>query len=415
MINEDIRNFLRTSALESFLRYVRIFTTSDENSEKSPTSQNQFKLAELLRDELMALGLYDIELTDTCYVYATLPSNVNKSENVISFCAHMDTSPAVSGEKVEPIIHENYQGGDIFFPDDEKLVLNSKISPELDDFIGENIITASGKTLLGADDKAGIAEIMAALRAFKKFPELKHPEIRVCFTPDEEVGKGTDNIELNKLGSICYTLDGGVMGELEDECFDAFGVKVKFYGINVHPGAAKNRMVNAAAIAARFFAALPEHETTENREKREGFYHLTGMMGDENFAELNFIIRDFEQENNLKRINLIKKLVDFFKLRYPGLKIELDIRDQYNNMKEVLEKYPKVVEYAEDAIREAGIIPQKHPIRGGTDGARLSFMGVPTPNIFTGGLMFHSKLEWIPEIALEKGAEVVIRLAEKWI
>ena len=287
-------------------------------------------------------------------------------------------------------------------------------SPELKDFLGETIITADGRTLLGADDKAGIAEIMAALSALKTFEKLRHPELRIAFTPDEEIGEGADHIDLKRLGDIGYTVDGGMMGELEQECFDAWKLSLVFHGRNIHPGYAKNRMLNAGAIAARFAASLPEYETPEHTSNREGFYHLMEIHGDENEAVLQFIIRDFEAAANQRRMEYIKQAVRSFELRYDGLKIELSIRDQYNNMREILNKYPDVVERARQAIIAAGLTPRENAIRGGTDGARFCFMGVPTPNLFSGAMMVHSKTEWIAEIALEKGAEVILHLCRLW-
>jgi tripeptide aminopeptidase len=414
MLNNQIKDFLLQEAKERFLRYVQINTTSDENSEKHPSSDGQWNLARMLQQELEALNLQNIVLDDVGYVYATLPASGGISAPPITFCAHIDTSPSEPGEHVKPAIHDNYDGGIITFSESKTLQLSPEESPELKKFVGQDIITASGDTLLGADDKAGVAEIMAALATFHQFKELLHPELRIVFTPDEEIGEGTTHIVIEKLGKYGYTIDGGEMGELEDECFDAFRTTLTFHGINVHPGSAKNRMVNAAAIATRFVAALPEHETPEHTEIREGFFHLTRIHGDENLAEISFILRDFEQEKNLHRIDFLKQLIHVFELRYNGLKIDLEIKDQYNNMKEVLEKHPEVTRKAEKAIEMAGLQVIRKPIRGGTDGARLSFRGLPTPNIFAGGLMFHSKKEWIPEIALQKAAEVIVHLCGLW-
>ena len=414
MISEEIRVFLADRALNNFLRYVKIDTTSSEESGTHPSSKGQWDLAKLLVEELKELGINDAHVDEFCYVYATVPASDGVNAPAITFCSHMDTSPAESGKDVKPIIRKNYDGGEIKFPDAKDLVLSPKDSPELKMFIGEDIITASGKTLLGADDKAGIAEIMAAIAAFQKYPNLKHPELKICFTPDEEIGEGTYNINLKKLGKYGYTMDGGMIGEIEEECFDAFGVSFVFHGINVHPGYAKNRMVNAASIAARFISDIPESETPEHTEKMEGFYHLTGFKGDENEACFGFILRDFRKEKNLERIEYLKKLKALYEHKYPGLKIDMEVKDQYNNMIEVLKKYPEVIDKAEKAVEMAGLKVHKNAIRGGTDGARLSFMGMPTPNIFTGGMLFHSKKEWIPVSALEKGAEVVVLLASLW-
>lgn len=415
MLNTEIKTFLLNEARERFLRYVRIDTRSDHGSKTHPSSDNQKELAKLLRGELTELGLSDVELDPYCYVYATLPASPGVNSVRMTLCSHMDTSPAEPGVNVEPVIHKNYDGGEIHFKDHEGLVLSPSESPELSNYVGQNIITASGNTLLGADNKAGIAEIMAALAAFKNFKELVHPELRIVFTPDEEIGEGTEKINPEKLGQFGYTIDGGEIGEIEDECFSACKVTVRFTGRNVHPGVAKNTMVNAGSIAARFTASLPEYETPEHTEKREGFYHLVEITGNENSASAEILLRDFDMKINLNRIEYIRQLLSVFEIKYPGLKTELNSVDQYSNMKEILEKYPIVTQKAFMAIEAADIEPVSRPIRGGTDGARLSFLGFPTPNIFTGGLMFHSKTEWIPEVALQKCAEVIIHLCRLWV
>lgn len=413
MISAEISEFLRVQAVENFLRYVQIYTTSDHDTGTHPSTERQRDLAKILKEELETLGLQSVVLDEYCYVYAVLPATPGCECPPITFCSHMDTSPSEPGHEVKPIVHANYDGKAIFFPDNPDLSLTPDESPELAQFIGENIITASGTTLLGADDKAGLAEIMAALAAIRKF-DLPHPELRIAFTPDEEIGQGTVKINLERLGEFAYTLDGGMMGSLEAENFYAHGVRMVFHGNNVHPGYAKNRMVNATAIASRFVAALPEHDSPEHAAEREGFIHLTLFKGDENLAELKFILRDFDRDNNLHRIELFEKMKETFQVRYPGLKIDLIVTEQYKNMHEILRKHPLIVEKAEAAIKKAGLEPIRKPVRGGTDGARLTFMGVPTPNLFTGGLMFHSKKEWIPEIALQKAAEVVVHLCQLW-
>ncbi len=414
MLNNEIKMFLLNGARERFLRYVRIDTRSDHESKTHPSSDNQKELAKQLRDELTEMGLSDVELDSYCYVYATLPASPGVNSIRMTLCSHMDTSPVEPGANVEPVIHKNYDGGALRFKDHEGLVLSPDESPELLNHVGQNIITASGNTLLGADDKAGIAGIMTALDAFKNFKELRHPELRIVFTPDEEIGEGTEKINPKKLGQVGYTIDGGEMGEIEDECFSACKATVHFTGRNVHPGVAKNRMVNAGSIAARFVALIPEYETPEHTENREGFYHLMEIIGNENSASVEILLRDFDMKINLNRIEYIKQLLKVFEIKYPGLKTELNSVDQYNNMKEIMNKYPVVTQKAFMAIEAAGIEPISRPIRGGTDGARLSFLGFPTPNIFTGGLMFHSKTEWIPEIALQKSAEVIIHLCRLW-
>lgn len=413
MINSEVQAFILKEARDRFLRYVQIDTTSDPESSSHPSSENQLELARLLRTELSGLDLADVTLDDHGYVYATLPASSKAKGPPITFCSHLDTSPAEEGNGVKPVIHENYQGGGIHFPANSQLTLNPDESPELLQFVGENIITADGRTLLGADDKAGLAEIMAALAALKRF-DLPNPELRIVFTPDEEIGQGADLITMDRMGKFGYTMDGGMLGELEEECFDAWEATLVFHGKNIHPGYAKGKMINAGAIAARFVAALPENQTPEHTEKREGFFHLTDMQGTENSARAQFILRDFDKVKNESRAKLIKNLVHLFELRYPGLKIELSLKEQYRNMREVMVTYPHVTAFARQAIKASGLTVIDKPIRGGTDGAQFSFMGVPTPNIFTGGMMFHSKTEWIPEIALQKAPEVILHLCRLW-
>ncbi|MBC8204164.1 peptidase T [bacterium] len=410
-LNQEIRDFLKADALERFLRYIKVHTTSEENTGTTPSTKRQFDLAKILKEELEVLGLQDIILDEHCYVYAKLPSNVSSASVPICFLAHVDTSDAVSGENVKPIIYENYDGSVITYPDNPDLTLSPSDDELLSASIGEKVITASGKTLLGADDKAGIAEIMAAMAAFRKYPELKHGEVRICFTPDEEIGQGTIKIDTEKLGKYCYTIDGSLPGELEYECFDAMAATITFKGLSVHPGFAKDKMVNALNIAARYLASLPEWETPEHTDDREGFYHLMTFSGNVEEAKAKLIIRDFEHKLNEKRVDLLKKLNETFKVRYPGLKIEMKVEQQYKNMRTVLNDYPEVMAKARKAIEMAGLESVEHPIRGGTDGARLSHMGIPTPNIFAGGRLFHSRKEWITESAIQKAAEVVILLA----
>ncbi|MBI5547115.1 MAG: peptidase T [Deltaproteobacteria bacterium] len=411
---QDVVHFLREEALRRFLKYVQVHTTSDEDSGKHPSSQRQLERAKLLKGELVELGLQEVEVDEFSYVYARLPASPGAGQTPVSFLAHLDTSPAVSGEGVKPLLREKYDGGPLRFPDDPELVVDPKDCPELKAHVGDTLITASGKTLLGADDKAGIAEIMAGLAALKRYPQLQHPELRICFTPDEEIGEGTAQIRLEKLGKVGYTFDGSIQGELEDECFDACSAKLKFTGLSVHPGMAKNKMINAAAIAARFVSLLPEWATPEHTEKREGFFHLTRMSGNESEADLQFIVRDFERSKNGEKVVLLERLRDFLLARYPGLKIQLDVKEQYHNMKEALDTRPEVVEMARKAIEMAGIPLHRNAIRGGTDGAKLSFMGLPTPNLFAGGVLFHSKKEWIGVSSLQKAGEVFVHLCHLW-
>ena len=414
-VNKEIQDFLLREAQERFLRYVKIHTTSDEKSTTFPSTENQFELGKLLSIELKELGISEVIHDKYGYVYAKIPPNPG-CENVkpIGFIAHLDTSPAVKGENVEPIIHENYDGTPIQFPKDDNLTLTKEDSPLLESCIGLDIITASGDTLLGADDKAGIAEIMAVCAAWKKFPELKHGSITICFTPDEEIGKGTMKIDKSKLPDVCYTIDGSEMGELEIECFDAWLAEIEFHGLSVHPGYSKNNMINAIHIASRYFSELPEAEAPEHTEEREGFFHLSKLFGNEEHASARLIIRDYEEKNNERRMNYLTKLKELYEIRHPGLKINVKFTHQYKNMLRFLEKDKKVIDLAREAIKLAGLEIKEKAIRGGTDGSKLSEMGIPTPNIFTGGLLFHSRKEFIPTIALQKAAEVIIYLADLW-
>lgn len=410
MTNPDISAFLRREAVERFCRYVAVNTASCEESETSPSTPAQLDLARMLAAELEELGLSGVTLDEHGYVYATLPASPGVVSEPLTLLAHMDTSPSESGEDVRPVLHENYDGGQIKFIDDADLILSPDDSPELLQFRGETIITASGKSLLGADDKAGVAEIMSVLAAFSRYPELCHPELIIVFTPDEEIGRGTDHIDVNRLGKFGYTVDGGMIGEIDVECFNALRAVVEFSGMNVHPGYAKNRMINAGHIAARYAASLPEFEAPEHTEGREGFFHLTGLEGDENRAILKIILRDFDENSNRRRVGLLERLRDEFEVRYPGLRIGLSVAEQYRNMSEVLDRHPDTVALAEQAMTMAGVEPDRKFIRGGTDGARLCFMGLPTPNLFTGGMLFHSRKEWIAAPALQKACEVLVNL-----
>ena len=413
-IDAETKTLLLDSARERFLRYVTIDTRSDPDSNATPSTPGQLDLARVLAAELKELGLADVTLDSQGYVYAVLPASPGANEPAITFCAHMDTSPSECGQGVQPVRHQNYDGGQIRFAADPDLVLDPDDSPELRGFVGDTIITASGDTLLGADNKAGLAAIMAALTALRKFSHLPHPELRIVFTPDEEIGRGADHIDLKRLGRYGYTIDGGMVGELEAECFNAQKATVTVKGRNIHPGYAKNRMRNAAAIAARLVAALPEHDTPEHTEKREGFWHLTDLGGDENRATAKMILRDFDAEANRQRGALLQQLAAHFETRYPGVQIGVELTQQYRNMAEVLDQHPMVTALAREAIEAAGLAVIQRPIRGGTDGARFSFLGMPTPNIFTGGMMFHSRTEWIPETALGKTAEVILHLSRLW-
>ncbi len=413
-ISSDRQTFIRERALERFRRYVAIDTGSDPESHRHPSSDGQWDLARILCAELEAMGGLKVELDDHCYLYAHKPARQAVGSLALTFCAHLDTSPAVSGRNVVSVVHRSYAGNALRFPDDPGLRLTPQDSPELLKYIGEDIVTASGRTLLGADDKAGLAAIMTALEILRTAEDWPHPELRVVFTPDEEIGEGADRVQLDKLGAVGYTIDGGDLGELEAECFDALKAEIRFTGHNVHPGYAKNRMINAAAIAARFVAHLPADETPEHTAGREGFFHLTAIDGNESQARLDLILRDFEAERNQRRADILKSLRATFLKLYPGLAIDLRIREQYRNMKEVLDRHPNVLNVARRAYEAAGVDIIDKAIRGGTDGARFCFMGLPTPNIFAGGLLFHSRKEWIPVRALQKSTEVILHLCRLW-
>ncbi|MBD3167617.1 peptidase T [bacterium] len=415
MINDEIRTFFTDTAKENFLRYVQVHTTSDEENENTPSTERQWDLLRMLEGELQELGMDDVHISEYGYVYAILPPSEG-AENAPAFglLAHVDTSPDQPGDNVKPRIIENYDGGTITFPEDPELKLGPDNAPEIVDFKGDDIITASGRTLLGADDKGGVAEIMAAMATFKKFPELKHGEIRVCFTPDEEIGRGTVKIDEEWLPKFCYTLDGGYVGELEGECFDAWRADIAFKGIGVHPGFAKDKMINAIATAARFVAALPEWQTPEHTELREGFFHVVGMEGDFENAKATMIIRDFEEPLNKKRMELLESMKETFEKRYPGLEIDLQFKHQYKNMRDIVNETPEVMDIAERAMEAAGVTVLRKSIRGGTDGSRLTQLGHPTPNLFAGGLHFHSRLEYLPLSSMSKAVETVLQLARLW-
>ena len=414
-LSAEVHDFLLSDVVKRFLKYVQVWTTSDYESSTHPSSSNQVDLGKILIDELKELNLENIILDEFGYVYADLPPSTGL-ENVhpIGLIAHLDTSNAVSGKNVKPIIHKNYEGGPIQLPNVENLYITLEDAPELEEYIGLDIITSSGDTLLGADDKAGIAEIMTACSIWQKYPEFKHGPITICFTPDEEIGKGTVKIDKERLPKACYTLDGGKMGELEYECFDAWLAQIKFIGLSVHPGHAKNKMINAIHIASRFFSNIPESESPEHTEEREGFFHLSDLKGDEEGATAKLLIRDHDSAKNERRIDYIKSLKDIFEVRYPGLKINLSLLHQYKNMLKYMENDRHVIEIAKKAIEEAGLEVDSPAIRGGTDGARLSEMGIPTPNLFGGGSLFHSRKELIPTLGLLKATEVILNLARIW-
>ena len=414
-ISKKIQAFLLNDATERFMRYVRVWTTSDEKSTSHPSTQGQLELGKILSEELKDLGVIDVVHDKHGYVYGTIPASKGCEDvETIGLIAHLDTSPAVSGKDVKPTIRVKYDGKAIRYPHNSDVSLTTDDSKELNNYIGLDIITSGGDTLLGADDKAGIAEIMAACAAWNTFSELKHGPLTICFTPDEEIGRGTKKINKKRLPKVCYTLDGAEMGQLEIECFDAWGAIIKFKGLSVHPGYAKDLMINAIHVASRFLSEIPEEESPEHTEDREGFYHLSRLQGSEEEATAVLIIRDFIKENNEKRMEFLKSLKEIYEKKHQGLKIDLSFQHQYENMVLYLEKEQKTIDLAKEAITMTGLEVKLHSIRGGTDGAKLSAFGIPTPNIFTGGLLFHSRKEYIPTLALQKAAEVILNLSELW-
>ena len=406
----------KSAIANRFMRYVQIDTQSDPQSGKHPSTEKQKDLSRILVEELLAIGIVDAELDEYGYVYATIPSNTQKTVPVICFCSHVDTAPDVSGTNVKPLLHKNYNGESITLPDDPTQVLSPVTHPYLNKQIGADIITASGNTLLGADDKSGIAAIMQAAEYLMNNPSLKHGEIKILFTPDEEIGEGTAMIDMKKLGAeFGYTLDGGEAGSLEDETFSADGAKIVINGVIAHPGYAKNRLVNALKLGGEILHALPKNEwAPEVTEKKEGFVHPTRFEGIAERAVLEFIIRDFDDEKLKAHGERLKEIAEEVVSHYLGASIEFSIQEQYRNMKSVLNKFPHVAAYAAEAINRAGLDVITESIRGGTDGSRLSYMGLPCPNIFTGMQGIHSKQEWISVNDMAKAAETVVHLAMIW-
>jgi tripeptide aminopeptidase len=404
------------TASERFMRYVQIDTQSDPLSQSQPTTEKQKDLSKLLVEELQAIGITDAHMDEHGYVYATIPANTNKKVPVICFCAHVDTAPDASGTGVKPILHKNYQGEDIVLPDDAAQVLKKADFPYLDRLIGHDIITASGTTLLGSDDKAGVAEIMDAANFWMTHPEVKHGTIRLLFTPDEEVGKGTVKVDLKNLGAdFGYTLDGGEAGSLEDETFSADSVQLIIHGVITHPGYAKDKMVNALKIAGDVLASLPRAELSpETTHEKQGFIHPIRVDGIAEKATIDFIIRDFVTDGLKKKEDFLLSVVEMVMDNYPKASFEFKVTEQYRNMKEVLDQHPQVVEYAKEAIAKAGLSLKMESIRGGTDGSRLSFMGLPCPNLFAGEQAIHSKLEFISVQDMNKAVEIIIHIAEIW-
>jgi tripeptide aminopeptidase len=404
------------TCVERFLKYVKYDTQSDEESNTFPSSAKQLVLSRDLVKELKEIGLTDAHMDEHGYVIATLPSNTSKKVDTIGFIAHVDTSPAVTGSNVNPVIHKNYQGGDIVLPKDKTKVIEVKNNPQLEEMKGFDIITTDGTTLLGADNKAGVSEIMDAVNYLIKHPEVKHGTIKVCFTPDEEVGRGTEKFNVEKFGAkYAYTVDGSSRGEVETETFSADGVVVKFIGKNIHPGYAKGKMINSMKIAGKFLDSLPKDKLCpEATEKREGFVHPTAVSGNEEFTSVKFIIRDFVTEKLAEYENFLKDLAQKAVNAFPGASMEFQVVEQYRNMKYILDKHPQVRDNAIEAMERLGIKTIQTPIRGGTDGARLSYMGLPTPNIFAGEHSFHSQLEWIAVQDMEMAVKVIVTIAQIW-
>lgn len=404
------------TASDRFLRYVQIDTQSNPQSSSFPTTEKQKDLSNLLAQELKQIGLTDAHMDEWGYVYATIPSNTSKKVPVICFCAHVDTAPDCSGTGVKPIVHKNYRGDDIVLPDDPSQVLRMSEYPYLQKKIGDDIITASGTTLLGSDDKAGVAIIMDLANFLVTHPEVKHGEIKILFTPDEEVGKGTAKVDMKKLNAdFGYTLDGGDAGALEDETFSADGVQVIIHGVIAHPGYAKGKMINAMKIAGHILDALPKDRLSpESTEGKRGFIHPVGIQGIAEKCTIEFIIRDFETPGLKKKEDFLRTLVEETLRIHPNASFEFNITEQYRNMKEVLNVHPQVVEYAKIAIERAGLEVKTESIRGGTDGSRLSFMGLPCPNLFTGMQGIHSKLEHISIQDMNKAVEMLTHLVQVW-
>jgi tripeptide aminopeptidase len=404
------------TCIERFLEYVQIDTQSDPDSKTYPSTEKQKNLGRILAEELKQMGVVDAHLDEYCYVYGTISSNTDKTVPVICFCSHMDTSPETSGANVKPVLHRKYNGGDIILPGDKAQILKPSEHPELKNQVGNDIITSDGTTLLGADNKAGLAEIMDAVNYFMTHPEVKHGTIKILFTPDEEIGRGVDKADLKKLGAdFAYTIDGETLGQVVDETFSADSVTITIYGVITHPGFALGKLENGVKIAAEILARLPKDSLSpEKNSGRAGFIHPVSISGGVEKTVIKFIIRDFDDKGLVKLESYLENITKDVLSSYKESKYEFLIEESYRNMKQMLDKYPHVTEYAIEAVKRAGVTPSKDIIRGGTDGSRLSFMGLPTPNIFAGEHAFHSKLEWISVQDMQKAVEVIINLAMIW-
>jgi len=403
-----------SAVLDRFLRYVQYDTQSDEHSDTYPSTSKQLALLELLADELRSIGLTDAVIDQYGYVTATVPPTSRKVVPAIGFIAHVDTSPELTGANVRPIVHRGYDGRDLVLPDDPTAVLRTADCPPLAERLGDDIVTASGATLLGADNKAGVAEIVTAAEHLMAHPEIPHGPIRIAFTPDEEIGRGTQHFDVEAFGAtFAYTMDGSARGELESESFSADAMTLTFVGFNTHPGYAKDRLINAIKVASDFITRLPREMSPEGTDGYDGFVHPYVLQGGCERASVRLIVRDFKTAALKEKEELLERLALEATSRY-GARVEVLIEEQYRNMREVLDRHPHVVEYAREAIRRAGMAVRERPIRGGTDGSKLSFMGLPTPNIFAGEHNFHSRLEWVSVQDMEKAVEVIVNLAAIW-
>lgn len=402
-----------SQVVERFLRYIQFDTQSNEESSTVPSTSKQIHFAQALVDELKELGLQDVRLSQLGYVYASLPSNIDDDVPTVGFIAHMDTSPDFSGLNVKPIVVENYNGEELLLNEEKNIVLSPVDFPEIKEYIGKTLITTDGTTLLGADDKAGVAEIMTAINFLTTHPETLHGKICIGFTPDEEIGRGADHFDVTEFGAdFAYTVDGGALGELEYENFNAAKAIIKIQGRNVHPGSAKNKMINSVLLANEFVSLLPPEETPAHTEGYEGFYHLNDIRGDVEETTLHYIIRDFATDSFARRKETLQSIIDQLNKKHGSGTFTIELTDQYQNMKEKIQPVIHIVDKASKAMEAVGVTPQIRPIRGGTDGARLSFMGLPTPNLFTGGHNFHGKYEFIPTFAMEKSVEVILKIIE---
>ncbi|HEY3389529.1 MAG TPA: peptidase T [Prolixibacteraceae bacterium] len=405
---------MENKVVERFLRYVRFNTCSDATSGTTPSSAGQVEFAGAIADELRSFGLQDVEVDQFGYIYATLPSNMHGNAPVVGFIAHMDTSPDFSGANVNPGIIENYPGGDIVLNEQKNIILSPGVFPELNKYIGQRLIVTNGETLLGADDKAGVAEIVTAIDYLVGHINIKHGKVRIAFTPDEEIGEGADHFNVEKFGAdFAYTIDGGELGELEFENFNAVGAKIVIHGSNVHPGYAKGKMKNAILIANQLINLLPSNEVPEHTDGYQGFYHVVRLNGSVEEAEIEFILRDFTREGITDRKLTLQDIVKQLNDKFGKGTVELALKDQYFNMREKIEPVKYIVDIASEAICESGVQPKVVPIRGGTDGARLSYMGLPCPNIFEGGHNFHGKFEYVPTASMAKACEVIVKIVQK--